>query len=187
MVDTNTASTPGPGLTPPSFGPPSIPYVPPITFDEAIVRARVTIRGRERRGSRLLVISLVVLILPLLQAFSEIFPEDPYAKVTLAMVGFAAGVIGLFLFLGVSAYRLGTDRPRTAWVVLPVSALAAALAAYLVTLPVTAYLDAIPTGLADVNTLILDLISPVCLVVGSLLAVAGAVAARPRPVAVSVD
>lgn len=182
MVESQTASEPGPGLTPPSFGPPSIPYVPPISLDDALVHARVTLRRRERRGGRLLVASLVALILPLIQAFATIFPADIYAVVPLSAYGFAAAIVGLYLFLALSAYRILTERPRIVWLVLPVGVLVAAFFAYDAVMVVQTFLDAVAAGTASTNAFLLSFVSPVCLILGGILALAAAFAARPRPV-----
>ncbi len=180
-----SVSEPGSGLTPPSFGPPSIPHVPPITLDDALVHARVTLRRRERRGARLLAVSLVALLVPLLQAFATIFPADAYAVVPATAYAFLAGMVGLYLFLVFSTYRILTERPAIVWPVMAVAALVALLFAYEASLTLRTFLDAMAAGTANTNAFLIAFVSPVCLVLGGCLALAGAFAARPRPVPTS--
>lgn len=185
MVESNAASGPGSAPAPPSFGPSSIPYVPPITLDDAIVHARVTLRRREKRGGRLVIGSVVALTIPLIDAFTWMFPANVYATVPASAYGLAAAVIALYLFLIWAAYRILTDRPGIIWAVLPVAGAMLAVSAYLLWNVVLAYVNAVAAGTANPYGLVLSLAGPICLALGGACALAGALGARPRAVAPS--
>ena len=159
-----------------------IDYVPPVTLDEAVVRARVRIRKRDRRASRVLVLAVLFLGLLLLETLAALFPSDPAAEVPLLAIGYFLGVTAAFLLLCLATYRIMTDRPGAAYVVAAVGGLLVAFYTYTMWAAVQAFLDQLTTGFADPNTRVLTVAGPAAGLVAGVLAVLGALLALPRAV-----
>lgn len=180
MVEAQAASAQA--VAPPSMGPPSIAYVPPITLADAVVRARTRIRQRNRRAARLLIVALVVFSLPLLEGYSALFPSDPMVKVTSATSMYALAVTAIFVFFCWAAYRILTDRSGITYVVIGVGAAILAYYAYEVWIRVTDYQIAALTKFMDPVSLYLSLVNPALACAAGALAIVAGLYAMPRPV-----
>ncbi len=183
MVEAQAASAPT--VTPPSMGPPTIAYVPPMTLGEAVVRARTRIRHRNRRAARILIVALAVFTLPLLQGYSALFPSDPMVKVTSTTTLYAWAVTALFLFFCWAAYRILTDRTGITYVALGVGAATVAYYAYEVWALVGDYQVATLTRVMDPVNFYESLINPVLACATGALAIAAGLVAMPRPVPIA--
>ncbi len=185
MVGAQAASASGTAVTPPSMGPPSIPYVPPITLEDAVVRARARIRHRAKSGSRWLIVSLVLLSLPLVQALAAAFPSDPLAKVAASAYPYALAVTAECVFLVWATYRILTDHAGVTYAVIAVGAVTVAYFAYRTWSLVTDFQTASRTQFMDPNTLYASLILPILACAAGGIAVFAGLIALPRAVPVA--
>ncbi len=173
------------GAASPSMGPPSIPYVPPITLADAVVRARVRIRLRNRRSSRALILSVVFLALPVFLAFAALVPSESSAKVPALAYAYFLGMVAAFLFLGVAIYRILSDRTLVAYPTLAVGALLIGYGIFLVVQLAQLYLAWNPTDTslpADPSTYLVAMVVPGLIVAAAICAVLGGALAVPRRV-----
>lgn len=187
MVATQTAAVPPPVATPPSMGPSSIPYVPPITLEDAVTRARVRIRLRNRRGGLALIVSVVFLSLPLVQALAALFPSEPGAQVPLLTYLMFLGLAGALLFFSWAVYRILQDRTAVTYPVLAVGAALIVYGAIEVVSLAQLYLAWNPTDTslpADPNAYFVGMIVPLLVLGAGILAVLAGGFALPRRVSV---
>lgn len=188
MVAAQTAAVPTSAVNPPSMGPPSIPYVPPITMGDAVVRARVRIRLRNRRGSLALVVSVILLGLPFIQVLSALFPQEAGAEVPVVAYLEFAGITAALVFLTLAVYRILQDRTRVTYPVLGVGAALIAYGLLQIVLLVQLYLAWNPTDTslpADQNSYFVAMILPGLILAAGALAVLGGGFALPRRVDVA--
>ncbi len=183
MVD--TVSAPASAVTPPSMGPPSIPYVPPITLEEAVVRARARIRHRAKSSSRWLIVAVVLLSLPLLEALAAIFPSDPLAKVPASAYPYALAVAGAYLFFCWATYRVLTDHAGVSYAVVAAGAALVAYHAYRSWSLVTDFQTASATKFMDPNSLYVSLVLPILALAAGAVAVLAGLIALPRAVPIA--
>lgn len=188
MVAPDTAAASPPALHPPSMGPASIPYTPPMTLGDAVIRARVRIRLRNRRGSFALLLSVVLLGLPLILSMSALFPQEPGAEVPLAVYLEFLGIAGAFLFFTWAIYRILRDRTAVTYPLIAAGATLLAYAALQLLRLVQLYGAWNPTDTslpADPNTYLVAMIVPGLTLGSGLLAVLGGALALPRRVDVT--
>ncbi len=164
----------------PSMGPPSVPHIPPITLEEAVLRARARILRRNKRASRALIVSLCVLSFPLIQASIGLFPSDPMVKVSLSDYLYFLAVWADAVLLALGIYRILGDRVTIAYPVLAAGALAIVFYVYTLATVIPNVMAKINTGFADWPSLVLAGVVPVCGIFAGAMAMLAGATAMPR-------
>lgn len=130
-------------------------------------------------------VAIVLYALPLLQAFSALFPSDPAAKVSSTAYLYFLAVIAVFLFLCWATYRILMDRPRVTYPLLAVGAVLVLFGALQIVSLLQLYLAWTPISLVEPSTYLYAMIVPGLGIGTGIAAIVAGALALPRRVDVT--